>query len=265
MNLKSYVSKFLTNKLVLNIITILALFNLIGYLIIGNFNNVFVFIILALLVRYFSKNMIIVLGIPLIFVNLLALKTIAVEGLENNKKMDSSTSDSSSSNSITTNSRNSREETHKKLINKINQKNNSLDIQDGEIDNINLDNTNLDNTNLDNTNLDNTNLDQETFQMGNNKKNKKIDYASTIEDAYDQLNSVLGSDGIKSLTDDTQNLMKQQAELANSMKQMGPLIQGMAPMMETAKDLMKNMNSNSFKGVMDMATNFTKNMGDKKE
>ena len=62
MNLKSDVSKFLTNKWVLNIVALLALFNVIGYAVIGNFNNVIYFIVIAILVRYFSKNMTIILG-----------------------------------------------------------------------------------------------------------------------------------------------------------------------------------------------------------
>jgi hypothetical protein len=65
MKLKSGASKFLTNKLVLNIVSVIALFNVIGYIMMGNFNNVIFFILLAVLVRYFSKNMIIVLGTPL--------------------------------------------------------------------------------------------------------------------------------------------------------------------------------------------------------
>ena len=84
MKINSNVSKFLTNKLVLNIIALLALFNIIGYIVLGNINAVLYYIILAVLIRYFSKNMIVVLGIPLILVNLLAMKGNIMEGMENN-------------------------------------------------------------------------------------------------------------------------------------------------------------------------------------
>lgn len=47
MKLNTAVSKFLTNKLVLNIIVALALFNVIGYLVIGNINAVLYFIVFA--------------------------------------------------------------------------------------------------------------------------------------------------------------------------------------------------------------------------
>jgi len=71
MKLNSTVSKILTNKWVLNIIAFLAFLNIVGYMVMGNINNVLIFVILAVLVRYFSKNMIIVLIIPFIFVNIL--------------------------------------------------------------------------------------------------------------------------------------------------------------------------------------------------
>ena len=70
MKINSQVSKILTNKWVLNIVALLALLNVIGYMVMGNFNHVLFFILLAVLVRYFSKNMVIVLGVPLVVVNL---------------------------------------------------------------------------------------------------------------------------------------------------------------------------------------------------
>jgi len=74
----------------------------------------------------------------------------------------------------------------------------------------------------------------ETFM--NNKKNR-IDYASTIEDAYTDLNKILQGDGIKQLTTDTQRLMQQQLELANAMKSMSPLL-------EQAKGLLQGFDLN---------------------
>jgi hypothetical protein len=73
------------------------------------------------------------------------------------------------------------------------------------------------------------------------KKKYHIDYASTVEEAYDNLNSVLGSDGIKSLTTDTKRLMQQQQDLAKSMKDIVPLVQSFEPMMNQAKGLLDSM------------------------
>ena len=97
----------------------------------------------------------------------------------------------------------------------------------------------------------------ESFEVGRPKKGgaHDIDYASTIEDAYDELNKILGSDGIKRLTDDTQGLMKQQAQLAESMKGMAPLIQGMAPMMKQAQAILGDMGDDKqgLGSIMNMA------------
>ena len=82
MKLESAVSKIFTNKWVLNIVSFLALFNVIGHMVIGNYNLVVYFILLALLVRYFSKNMIVVLGVPLILVNIVSMNGNYVEGME---------------------------------------------------------------------------------------------------------------------------------------------------------------------------------------
>ncbi len=55
MKLDSAVSKFVTNKWVLNVVAFLALFNVIGYAMIGNINAILYFVVFAVLVRYFSK------------------------------------------------------------------------------------------------------------------------------------------------------------------------------------------------------------------
>ena len=96
MKLNSTVTKFLTNKWVLKIVAFLALFNVIGYAVMGHINSVLYFIVIAVLVRYFSKNMTIVLGIPLIIVNLLSMKTRMLEGMEN--KMSSNSSQNTTNN-----------------------------------------------------------------------------------------------------------------------------------------------------------------------
>ena len=81
-----FVENILRNKMVLNVVTILSLINVIGHIIMGNLDAALYFIILASLIVYFTKNMVIVLGVPLILVNLFMLKnSVFVEGMENAK------------------------------------------------------------------------------------------------------------------------------------------------------------------------------------
>ena len=81
------------------------------------------------------------------------------------------------------------------------------------------------------------------------KKNNRVDYAATVEDAYDDLNKILGGDGIKRLTDDTQKLMGQQMQLAEAMKSMTPLL-------SQAKSLIGSFDMKQFGNIADIAKQF---------
>jgi len=119
-----------------------------------------------------------------------------------------------------------------------------------------------------NSNIDASNdVDAKTdehFEVGRPKNGgSKIDYAATIENAYDELNKILGSDGIKNLTDDTQRLMQQQMELAKSMEGLAPIVEKMMPMAEKMQGMMKSMDGGSggMSGLMDMAQKMAKGLG----
>ena len=217
MKLKGALNKLLTNSWVLKIVFITSFVSVLSYIVLGNLNAFAFFVVLAALIRYFSRNMIIILGVPLILVNLYVFNKSTKEGLENNDD---------------------KKVSQAKVIDKLNSDKRTQDstpitppIIGSKTD--------------------------ESFEVGRPKKGgaHDIDYASTIEDAYDELNKILGSDGIKRLTDDTQGLMKQQAQLAESMKSMGPLIQGMAPMMKQAQAILGDMGGDKegLGSIMNMA------------
>jgi hypothetical protein len=198
MKIKPALMKILTNKLVLHVVFFIAFINIITYVVMGNIDAVIYFIILGVLIGNFSKNMIIVLGVPVILVNLFVIsKHSRVEGFKGRpgRRAPPSTS------------------------------------QDAIIPADEPNSPSVETT---------ISGPSESFEVGRDKKKGgyDIDYAATIEDAYDELNKVIGGDGIKKLTQDTQGLMNQQLQLAEAMKGMGPLIQGMAPMMKQAQGLL---------------------------
>jgi hypothetical protein len=239
MKLNSTVSKILTNKWVLNIVSFLAFLNVIGYAIMGNLNNAAFFIVLAVLVRYFSKNMIIVLGVPLILVNLFNFKnnSYQFEGMENNTD---GTSDKSSQKNILNKALEDKKKKDTPIIVPTDSHNDGGVVSSNVAD------------------------EKSGFEVGRRKNGgSKIDYATTIEDAYDQLNQILGSDGVKSLTGDTQKLMQQQMELAKSMEAMTPLIKGIMPMAEKAQEMMKGMDNGSggLGSIMEIAKKMSSGLG----
>ena len=189
--------------------------------------------------------MTIVLGIPLIVVNLLSIKENALEGMKNKNDTKSESQNKSTKpiseeqkkiNSIVKNNKN-----------KPNQKSSQgLPMHPLEQSHETEDNS-----------AQSTGSEQQGFEAGR-KKNKgyDIDYATTVEDAYDELNNILGSDGIQRLTSDTQNLMKQQMQLAEAMKSMGPMMESLAPMVESLKGMMGD-SSNGLGNVMNLAKKFS--------
>lgn len=236
MNLNSAMSKFLTNKWVLNVVAFLALFNVIGYAVMGNLNATAYFIVFAILVRYFSKNMTIVLGVPLIIVNLLAMRGNILEGMENESK-------------------NNGDKPVTKPVEQEEKKNNDTSRTTSVINNSAASTVS---TSPDNAAQDTG--DKQGFEPGRRKnKGHDIDYATTIEDAYDELNNILGSDGIQRLTSDTQGLMKQQMQLAEAMKGMAPVIQSIEPMVKNLQGMMGQMGDGQqgLGNIMDLAKKFS--------
>ena len=62
----------------------------------------------------------------------------------------------------------------------------------------------------------------------------RIDYAATMEQAYDNLQTMLGDDGIKSITSETKKLVNQQKDLMKTLN-------SMAPVLNTAKETLSGM------------------------
>jgi len=242
--MKTFVSKALTNKILLNIVFILSLFSIIGYIILGDITSVALFMMLALITVNFSKNMIIVLGLPMVIVAIFYVFS------ENRKKM---MKYYGFREGMETN-----EETENTKIQNTTSPIIESDVVTSGDGTISMTAVNA-KEKITNKNTNDATKD-ESFEVGRNKKGKyNIDYASTIEDAYDELNKILGSDGIKNLTDDTQKLMKQQMMLAESMQSMEPIIKGMGPLLEKAEGLLGNMsdgagNLDSFKKIAEKFT-----------
>lgn len=254
MNMK--VPKFLTNKYVLYLVVFLSITNMIGYLVMGNLNSLIYFLIVGLITSIFTQNMCIILLSALLLSNILiAGQNSYTEGFTDTKTSseDTATTTTTTNKPKTTNIgktdtlKTNTPKTNKPMTNTSNVGKLATPINDGPME------ESTDTT----KNTESEPTTDEAFEVGmenSNKKNYRVDYASTIEDAYGQLNQILGSDGIKRLTDDTQNLLKQQIQLADAMKSMGPLISNMAPLIEQTKGLMNGVGGFDIKDLGSFAS-----------
>ena len=219
MSIASKASKVLTNKMFLYFVFFLAIVTVFGYLMSNKLNAVVLFALIGILMYQFSKNMAVVLLVCVLATNLVMSSRSMREGLENAE--DSENPD-------------------KKTVPPSSSSNNdsapivpvSEEVSNGS--------------------------DLSGMESMKNKSNKKggsgrIDYASTLEEAYDNLDQILGGDGIKNLTNDTQKLMAKQQELFQSM-------QSMTPMLTQAKQMLEGFDMKSLEGLAGIASSFTSSM-----
>ena len=251
MSFVSEASKLLTNKYFLYFIVFLSATNVLGYLVTYKLNAVAFFALVSLLSYQFSKNMAVVLLISIVATNFMMSNKMLREGMDNATSTDATSTDPNA--------------TSTDMATKIAAALDNVDAKDPEIaanlpvvqssssvDAVNAKKlekpvrTSLsDNTNVDLNNPDLNKQDSEPApegfgdKMSNNKKGKKeehfgprLDYAATIEQSYQNLDSLLGSDSIKQLTGDTQKLMQQQQNLFNTMNQMVPVLEGAQNMLK---------------------------------
>lgn len=265
MNFASEASKLLCNKYFLYFIVFLTVSNILGYIVTNKVNAVIFFALVAFLMAYFSKNMAVILLVAIIATNLLMANKSTREGLENatmdtsidTDKLDSV--DSQLGNGLKALKSTGNVDAAKAKLGE--KKNNTVDEEDVETRPI---------VDPNNRSLNKKSTETETFvpntaSSGKKKAgfhnakggssfkdaapvngNSRIDYASTLEGAYDNLDKILGSDGINKLTGDTQKLMVQQQKLFETM-------QGMVPMINQAKDMMSGIDMNQLGGLADMA------------
>jgi hypothetical protein len=202
--------KLLTNKYILYLVLFLSGLFLFSLLLAKKINLIILYALIGYIIWFYNKNMTIVLGLSLILTFIANLGVKVKEGMENEDKDTTNTNDD-----------------------KKEKKDNS-------------DTTSTATTpTATTTDTPKPKSTESMNDMGGGKRNR-IDYASTVEDAYDDLSKILGGDGIRRLTGDTQNLLEQQAQLVDAMKNMTPLI-------ETAKGLLNGLNMDGLNGLTDIA------------
>lgn len=227
MKFNKAVNKLLSNQIVLHIVFATAFIMMSCFVLTNSFDKLVYFIVISVFARYFSKNMILVLGIPIILVSFysgtVSLTSKRSEGFKNDDDRDSNQK-----------KKIVRDKTVKKISENMSSNSEPIGAS--------------------------LSSEMNETKKGKNKSSYNIDYASTVEDAYDELNKIIGGDGIKKLTGDTQNLMKQQLQLAEAMKGMQPLIEGITPIMEQAKSMLGGDGAGgNLAGIADLAKHFTGN------
>jgi hypothetical protein len=227
MKFPSEVSKLLTNKYVLYAVVFIAVANVLGYLVTNKLNAVVFFGLVAFLASNFSKNMVVILLVALFATNLLMSNKFTREGLEG---MSGSEGEDKKKEGMESKEKDGKKEDKKEGMEE------PVKPKEEEPKKEKFGNKHA-------SKLSNA-------APVNSDGGSRIDYNSTIEGAYDNLDKILGGEGISKLTGDTQKLMEQQQKLFDSM-------QHMAPMIESAKGMLAGFNKDDMKGLAGLAESLT--------
>lgn len=265
MSIASEASKLFTNKYFLYFMVFLAATNVLGYLVTNKINAVIFFALVSLITSQFSRNMSVVLLVAIIATNFLMANKRMLEGLEN--KDTTTTTSTSSTTTPALSNIDAKDPEIANAIGPVSQANTNPDVSKimGKKDTIASSNTSNTNGDTSSTNKvvdpNNDGLNQMTNETGpvgagetlQGSKNKttnggpRIDYMTTIEESYANLDKLLGSDSIQNLSKDTKRLMEQQTNLYKTMEQMVPMIQDAKGMLDKLNvggltDTLKSMN-----------------------
>lgn len=231
--------QLLNDKNVLYIIFVVAILNLLGYLITNNLEAVVFFLIVGFLSTYFSKNMIIVLIIAIVTTSIFATTRTPKIIYANKEGMGTMRAQKKKQMQIKKQilQNNSDEQKDSSIRDRISSNRNDSSESESEIEG-----------------MDGIHGEPQNQSKAKGTGNR-IDYANTLEKAYENLQSSIGKEGIRGLTEQTAGLLNQQKELMDN-------INSMQPFLQTAEGFLKNLD---FSGIENIGNILNKFSGDKKQ
>ena len=212
----------LKNKYVLYVLLVLAIINVLGYVALQDYDSLALFVAVGVLSTYFSKNMAVNLLLAIAVTSLIAINKRVVEGMKNEDDDE-------------------EEEKPKKKAKKGKKEGmkegqtNFTGCQAGTSCPANREcNSQSDCTTSSFQNNVPPSSPASVNEDDDEAVGDRIDYAATMEQAYDNLQTMLGDDGIKSITSETKKLVNQQKDLMKTLN-------SMAPVLNTAKETLSGM------------------------
>jgi len=213
------VPSFLKNKYVLKFLIFMAIVNVLGYVALEEFNSMALFIVMILLSRYFSKNTSINILIAIIVTSCFTLNNKVREGFKEKEKSNSKKEGIPLGTSPTP-SACAKDE---KMVNGECKKRTGFK----------------------------NNVPPSSPAAVNNNEEGEIDVAAQMEDAYVNLNKMMGDGAMKSMASETKKLVNQQQDLMNT-------LHSMTPTLNKAKETLDNLDLPDMEQMTGILKKFTK-------
>lgn len=233
MKFEQTLNKIFTNTYVLYGMFVYSIVTILGYLFMQDFTAIVVFALVGIIAINFSRNMAVVLFICLSTVHLLIpnfkLMNKVHEGLKSMGSTDDTTDTTTDAKDTSTMS----DEDKKKMMMMKKMK----DSKSGSDSSSTSGSSKMTKPTSDSS-VESSSDNTSGFRPMEEKEGQdKLNYGASIHNAYQDLNSILDGDAIKSLTSETMELMKEQKQLMASLG-------GMEPFMKQAKELLDGFNKN---------------------
>ncbi len=254
-----FLEKVITNKYVLYLMVFVSIVYILGFLHIQSWDNLGLFVVVGLLTTYFTKNMVIVLAMSILIANCNVCKDIAIrrlpkmfgihEGFDSKKEGATGGDDDDDDDDDTSGSFYEMEEDGKTCGGEPVKKCKSVDncFTDSSCKSKKESMKSKDVPSSRPARVDGGD-DDDAAEGGK----ERIDYAKTLEMAYDNLDKMLGKDGMAGLTAETTKLASQQKNLMESLNTMQPMI-------AKAKKMMDGMDLPDVGNITETLSKFTKN------
>ena len=201
-------NKLLKNKIVYYVVVIVAFLHLVGYMSIRHFDALGFFVAVGILSTFFSKNKVVNMLIAVVATNLMYTGSFIREGMK--EGVEEKEGDEENEYSVAVKKK-----------------------KDGEEDEEDKEKGGFTKMNIPSSTPKSLSNDE--------SEGSRIDYASTMEQAYDNLQNILGNGGMKGLTEETEKLVKQQQNLVSSLNSMSPALESAQKTMEMFGNSMPNL------------------------
>ena len=237
----------LKNKYVLYVLLVVAIVNVLGYLAIQDYNSLALFVVIGLLSSYFSKNMAVNLLSAIVVTSFVAVNDKVLEGFKEGKDEDKKDDKKDDKKKAADNSKKAAKMAQKaaKLAQGASKKKGGEDCKkdddcvSGKCENDKCTAKSGFQNNVPPSSP--ATVDDET----DDSVGERIDYAATMEQAYNNLQKMLGEDGMNSITQETKKLVSQQKDLMGTLNQM-------APILNNAKETLAGLNLEDMGNMSEM-------------
>ena len=221
-SLEKTTKQVITNKYVLYVLLFLAILNVLAFLITNNFISLAVFALIGLLTSYFTKNMVVVLLVTLVVSSFLHISRKTVETMVNRKKKKNKKQKKEEKEGMD----GSMTDDFEDAAPVPKKKSKHAGDKDEDKSHHGDDDT------------EDESDDEDDAPVMKNKKKGRVNQQETIKEAYNNIHSILGDEGLQNMTKDTGLLIKQQDKLVQS-------LENMAPIMQSASTLLEKLNLDS--------------------